>query len=224
MCEKAGADGLELNVSCPHGMPERGMGALLGQNPYLVKRITRAVKQVVDIPVWVKLTPNVTDIGLIARAAASAGADGLVGINTVKALGGIDIDTFTPRPSVSRLSAFGGYSGAAIKPIALRCVAEIVQAVDPSTDSGVSEAEPLPVSAVGGISDWRDAVEFMLLGASTVQVCTAALYRPDMISGLKTGLLKYLKRHRFNGVDSIVRRGLDKVLSHLDLTFDPLEI
>ena len=217
-CESAGADALELNVSCPHGMPECGMGALIGQNPYLVKKITQITKKAVRIPVWVKLTPNVTDLGLIARAGIEGGADGLVGINTVKALAGIDIDSFTPLPNVSRLSTFGGYSGQAIKPIALRCVAEMASEVR-------EQKSEIGISAVGGISNWHDAVEFMLLGASTVQICTAAMYQGiSMIKSLKKGLLLYLKRQGLDSVNALVGLGLDKIIPHSDLTFDPMEI
>src|SRR3989339_427925 len=163
MMADSGADALELNISCPHGMPEKGMGSLIGQDPKLAGLATKAAKKAVGIPVMVKLTPNVTDIKVIARACAENGANALSGINTVKSLPGVNINTLSPLPDVMGKSTFGGYAGRGIKPIALRCIAEMYQ------------ASKLPISAGGGILDWKDAVEFMLLGAQTIQVCTAVM-------------------------------------------------
>jgi dihydropyrimidine dehydrogenase (NAD+) subunit PreA len=178
--EDAGADGLELNFGCPHGMSERGMGSAVGQVPDYTRLITEWVKEVARTPVLVKLTPNVTDIRAIARAAARGGADGLSAINTINSITGIDLDTFTPRPDVHGKSSHGGYCGPAVKPIALHMVQQI------ACDS----ASRLPISAIGGIANWRDAAEFILLGAGSLQVCTAVMhygYRivEDMIDGLK---------------------------------------
>ncbi len=176
--EDAGADGLELNFGCPHGMSERGMGSAVGQVPDYCSMITEWVKEVARTPVLVKLTPNVTDIRPIARAARDGGADGLSAINTINSITGIDLDTLIPRPNVDGASAHGGYCGPAVKPIALHMVQQI------ASDTG------LPISGIGGISDWRDAAEFILLGAQSVQLCTAPMHYgfrivEDMIGGLK---------------------------------------
>ncbi|MFH0888428.1 MAG: NAD-dependent dihydropyrimidine dehydrogenase subunit PreA [Planctomycetota bacterium] len=190
----AGADALELNISCPHGMPERGMGSLIGQNPRLSATITHAVKKAVSIPVIVKLTPNVTDIKLIAKACAQSGADALSGINTVKSLAGIDIEKLSPLPSVNEKGTFGGYAGQGIKPIALRCVAEMFQATK------------LPISAGGGIFNWNDAVEFLLIGARTLQLCSAVMFSGyPIIHSLKKGLQKYIQQHNFRRSDAPIR-------------------
>ncbi len=177
--EEAGADGLELNFGCPHGMSERGMGSAVGQVPEYTEMITSWAKEKASTPVLVKLTPNITDIRTVARAAKRGGADGLSAINTINSITGIDLDTFVPRPNVDGRSSHGGYCGPAVRPIALN----MVQQVQSDPDSA------LPLSGIGGISDWRDAVEFILLGCSTVQVCTAVMhygYRivEEMIDGL----------------------------------------
>jgi dihydropyrimidine dehydrogenase (NAD+) subunit PreA len=178
--EDAGSDALELNFGCPHGMSERGMGSAVGQVPEYCSMITEWVKEVARTPVLVKLTPNITDIRPVARAARKGGADGLSAINTINSITGIDLDTLTPRPFVDGSSAHGGYCGPAVKPIALHMVQQI--ASDPDVQ--------LPISAIGGVSSWRDAAEFILLGAQSVQLCTAPMHWgfrmvEDMIDGLK---------------------------------------
>src|SRR6266576_4114527 len=177
--EDAGSDGLELNFGCPHGMSERGMGSAVGQVPEYTQMITEWVKEKARTPVLVKLTPNISDIRTVARAAKRGGADGLSAINTINSITGIDLDTFVPRPNVDGKSSHGGYCGPAVKPIALNMVQQIQ--ADPASE--------LPLSGIGGIGSWRDAAEFILLGCGTVQVCTAAMhygYRivEDMIDGL----------------------------------------
>ena len=176
--EDAGSDGLELNFGCPHGMSERGMGSAVGQVPEYTQMITEWVKEAAHTPVLVKLTPNIGDIRVPARAAAKAKADGLSAINTINSITGIDLETLIPRPEVDGKSAHGGYCGPAVKPIALHMVQQI--AADPG----------LPISGIGGVSGWRDAAEFILLGCGTVQVCTAAMHYgfrivEDMIDGLR---------------------------------------
>src|SRR5437899_1878279 len=158
--EDAGADGLELNFGCPHGMSERGMGAAVGQVPEYTCRITEWVKEAAKTPVIVKLTPNITDVTYAARAAKKGGADAVSLINTINSITGIDLDDFSPRPKVAGRSSHGGYCGPAVKPIALNMVASVAQ------DAQVG----LPISGIGGISTWRDAAEFLSLGATTVQV------------------------------------------------------
>jgi len=177
--EDAGSDGLELNFGCPHGMSERGMGSAVGQVPEYTSLITEWVKEVARTPVLVKLTPNISDIRTVARAARRGGADGLSAINTINSITGIDLDTLIPRPQVDGSSAHGGYCGPAVKPIALHLVQQL------TGDALVG----LPVSGIGGVSSWQEAAEFLLLGCHTVQVCTAAMhygYRivEDMIDGL----------------------------------------
>src|SRR5438552_1742691 len=177
--EDGGPDGLELNFGCPHGMSERGMGSAVGQVPDYACMITEWAKEAARTPVLVKLTPNITDIRTVARAAKRGGADGLSAINTLNSITGIDLDTLTPRPDVGGKSSHGGYCGPAVKPIALHMVQQIAG----------DEASRLPISGIGGISGWQEAAEFILLGAGTVQVCTAAMHYgfrivEDMVDGL----------------------------------------
>ncbi|PAD30219.1 NAD-dependent dihydropyrimidine dehydrogenase subunit PreA [Paenibacillus sp. 7523-1] len=177
--EAVGVDGLELNFGCPHGMAERGMGAASGQQPDLVELQTMWVKEVATTPVIVKLTPNVTDITATARAAVRGGADAISLINTINSLAGVDLDSWNTVPHVGGKGAHGGYCGPAVKPIALNMVAECAR----HPEVGV------PISGIGGISDWRDTAEFLLMGATGVQVCTAAMHHgfrivEDMIDGL----------------------------------------
>ncbi|MDH3233801.1 MAG: NAD-dependent dihydropyrimidine dehydrogenase subunit PreA [Alphaproteobacteria bacterium] len=179
--EDTGADGVELNFGCPHGMSERGMGAAVGQVPEYIEMVTRWCKASTRMPVIVKLTPNITDIRYPARAAKTGGADAVSLVNTVTSIISVDIDRMTPEPRIGAQGSHGGYCGPAIKPIALNMVAQIAR--DPETHG-------LPISGIGGITTWRDAVEFMALGAKNVQVCTAAMTYgfkivEEMIEGLK---------------------------------------
>ncbi len=208
--EDAGADGLELNFGCPHGMSERGMGSAVGQVPDYTCQIVEWVKEVARTPVIVKLTPNVTDVVYPARAAARGGADALSLINTINSITGIDLNTMTPRPAVHGASAHGGYCGPAVKPIALNMVAAVCQ--DPG----------LPVSGIGGISTWQDAAEFILLGATTVQVCTAVMHRGfRVISDLLDGLSNYLDTHGLPNVAALRGQSLSRVKrwEQLDLNY-----
>jgi dihydropyrimidine dehydrogenase (NAD+) subunit PreA len=178
--EETGADGVELNFGCPHGMSERGMGAAVGQVPDYVEMVTRWCKQHSRMPVIVKLTPNVTNILGPARAAVRGGADAVSLINTVNSIIAVDLDAMAPVPVVGGKGTHGGYCGPAVKPIALNMVAEIAR--DP-------ECRNIPIYGIGGIETWRDAAEFVSLGAGTVQVCTAAMHYgfrivDDMIDGL----------------------------------------
>ncbi|MDP2317402.1 MAG: NAD-dependent dihydropyrimidine dehydrogenase subunit PreA [Pseudomonadota bacterium] len=209
----AGADGLELNFGCPHGMCERGMGSAVGQEPAVNERITGWVKEYSTIPVLVKLTPNVSNILPHGMAAQRGGADGVSLINTIKSIIGVDIDRYVLEPRVAGLSTNGGYCGPAVKPIALFMTGELGRHPD----------FRIPISGIGGISTWRDAVEFLLLGASSVQVCTAVMlhgYRivEDMIEGLET----YMRTHQFERVDQMVGRALPSFSEwgNLDLNYD----
>ena len=177
--EDTGCDGLELNFGCPHGMCERGMGSSVGQEPKLITEITRWVKEFAKTPVLVKLTPNTGDIVEAGIAARAGGGDGISLINTIKSLVSVDLDRLVPLPRVGRGSTNGGYCGPAVKPIALHMVAALAR-----------EAEVgIPISGIGGISNWRDAAEFIALGSTSVQVCTAVMHYgfrivEDMIEGL----------------------------------------
>ena len=180
MVEDTGADGVELNFGCPHGMSERGMGSAVGQVPEYIEMVAAWVKQHSKLPCIVKLTPNITDIRWPARAAHKGGTDAVSLINTINSITTIDLDLMAPTPTVDGKGTHGGYCGPAVRPIALNMVAEIAR--DPQTAG-------LPISAIGGIGTWRDAAEFIALGAGTVQVCTAAMHYgfrivEDMISGL----------------------------------------
>jgi dihydropyrimidine dehydrogenase (NAD+) subunit PreA len=211
--EDAGADGLELNFGCPHGMCERGMGSAVGQEPRVNERITGWAKEFATVPVLVKLTPNVSDILPHGLAAKAGGADGVSLINTIKSLIGVDLDTFVPQPVVGGLSTNGGYCGAAVRPIALHMAAALAR----------DERFGLPISGIGGITNWRDAVEFLLLGSSSVQVCTEVMLRgyrivEDMIEGLET----YMRDHGFERMDQLVGKAVPQFSEwgELDLNYE----
>jgi dihydropyrimidine dehydrogenase (NAD+) subunit PreA len=210
--EDSGADGLELNFGCPHGMSERGMGSAVGQVPEYTEMITGWVKEKARTPVLVKLTPNITDIRQIARAAKRAGADGLSAINTINSITGIDLDTLEPRPNVDGLSSHGGYCGPAVKPIALNMVHQLHN----------DEASRLPISGIGGIGTWRDAAEFILLGCGTVQVCTAAMhYGYRIVEDMIDGLQNWMREKGFANIEDFRGRSAPKVTdwNHLNLNF-----
>jgi dihydropyrimidine dehydrogenase (NAD+) subunit PreA len=205
--EGAGADMIECSFSCPHGMPERGMGSAVGQDADLTYERAKWVVEAVDIPVLIKLTPNVTDMRPIAARVKEAGAAGVTAINTVKALLGFDLDTFAPIPSVEGRSTEGGFSGPAVKPIALRFVADVAR------DVGI------PVAGVGGVTTWKDAVELMLAGAGIVQVCTAVMrYGYDIVEELSEGLSLYLGDKGLASPADLIGKGLANVVSHESLS------
>ena len=200
--QNAGADGIELNFGCPHGMCERGMGSAVGQEPSVLKTITSWVMEVAKIPVIVKLTPNISDITDPARAAKEGGANAISLINTIQSLVGVDIDNFVPYPIVDGQSTNGGYCGPAVKPIALNMTKNCAQI--PGWD--------LPISGIGGVETWRDAVEFMLLGAGNVQVCTAVMhYGFGIIREIKSGFERYMDEKGFKTVDEMVGKALPNV-------------
>ncbi|HYW69090.1 MAG TPA: NAD-dependent dihydropyrimidine dehydrogenase subunit PreA [bacterium] len=201
--EGAGADMIECSFSCPHGMPERGMGSAVGQDAGLTFERAQWVVDAVDIPVLIKLTPNVTDMRPVAAKVKEAGAAGITCINTVKGLIGFDLDTFAPLPSVNGQSTEGGYSGPAVKPIALRFVADVAKDVQ------------IPVAGVGGVVTWKDAVEFLLAGAGIVQVCTAVMrYGYDIVEELNEGLAFYLEDKGLTSPMELVGKGLGGLVSH----------
>ena len=200
--QNAGADGIELNFGCPHGMCERGMGSAVGQEPDVLETITRWVMEVATIPVIVKLTPNISDITEPAQAARRAGANAISLINTIQSLVGVDIDNFVTYPVVENHSSNGGYCGPAVKPIALNMVKNCAK----------HPLVQIPISGIGGIENWRDAVEFMLLGASSVQVCTAVMhYGFGIIRDMTSGLEQYMDSHGFATIDQFVGKALPNV-------------
>lgn len=197
--EGVGVDALELNFGCPHGMCERGMGSAVGQEPALLKLITSWAKEYAKVPVIVKLTPNITDVTVPAEAAKQAGADAVSLINTIKSIIHVDLDTFTPLPQVDGQSTNGGYCGPAVKPIALHMVGSIAR----------KHRGSLPISGIGGISTWKDAVEFLLLGSSSLQVCTAVMHHGyRIIEDLNQGLSDYLDSKGMKSVSELVGRAL----------------
>jgi len=206
--EAIGVDGLELNFGCPHGMAERGMGAASGQQPDLVEMQTYWVKEVAQTPVIVKLTPNITDITVTARHAVKGGADAISLINTINSLAGVDIHTWNTIPHVAGKGAHGGYCGPAVKPIALNMVAECAR------DARVG----VPISGIGGVSTWQDAVEFMLMGATGVQVCTAAMHHGfRIVEEMIDGLNNYLDEKGIASVEELTGKSVTKYSNWGDL-------
>ncbi|MGI4865703.1 MAG: NAD-dependent dihydropyrimidine dehydrogenase subunit PreA [Janthinobacterium lividum] len=206
--QDAGADGLELNFGCPHGMCERGMGSAVGQEPRILQMITEWVMEVATVPVIVKLTPNISDVTEPALAARRAGANAISLINTIQSIVGVDLDLFAPYPIVDGKGTNGGYCGPAVKPIALNMVKNCAQHPDIK----------LPISGIGGIENWRDAVEHILLGASAVQVCTAAMHFGfGIIREMTAGLSQYMTEKGFATIDQMVGRALPNVLHWEDL-------
>ncbi len=196
--EETGADGLELNFGCPHGMSERGMGSAVGQVPEYIEMVARWCKQATRMPVIVKLTPNITDIRYPARAAKKGGADAVSLINTINSIVAVDLDSFAPVPTIDGKGSHGGYCGPAVKPIALNMVGEIAR--DPETFG-------LPISGIGGIETWRDAAEYISLGCGTVQVCTAVMtYGFKIVEEMIDGMKKYMDSHGFSTIEDF--RGL----------------
>jgi dihydropyrimidine dehydrogenase (NAD+) subunit PreA len=210
--QDTGADGIELNFGCPHGMNERGMGSAVGQVPDYARMITGWVKEVATVPVMVKLTPNVTDVTPIGRAAVAGGADALSLINTLNSVMGVDLDTLAPKPAVRGLGSHGGYCGPAVKPVALHMVAAL--AGDPTIK--------VPISGIGGIQAWQDAVEFFLLGAGSVQVCTAVMhYGFRIIEQLVSGLEGWMLEKGFQRLSNFVGRSVPRLKpwGELDLNY-----
>ncbi|MCH8905042.1 MAG: NAD-dependent dihydropyrimidine dehydrogenase subunit PreA [Bacteroidetes bacterium] len=209
--ENAGVDGIELNFGCPHGMCERGMGSAVGQEPKVLETIVGWVKEVAKTPVIVKLTPNITDITEPALAAKQGGGDAISLINTFQSLVGVDIDNYVPYPVVDGQSTNGGYCGPAVKPIALNMVKSCAQ----DTSLG------LPISGIGGIETWRDAVEYLLLGANNVQVCTAVMhYGFGIIREMLPGLERYMTDKGFDTIDEMQGKALGNVKTWEELNLN----
>jgi dihydropyrimidine dehydrogenase (NAD+) subunit PreA len=194
-----GADGVELNFGCPHGMCERGMGSAVGQQPAVTEEIVSWVMEAATIPVIVKLTPNITDIVYAARAARKGGANAISLINTLNSITQVNLENLVPEPFVAGLSTHGGYCGPAVKPIALNMVQSC--AADPEV--------ALPVSGIGGIANWRDAAEFIALGSVSVQVCTAIMhYGFRIVEDMIEGLNDYLDARGFKSVLELVGKAV----------------
>ncbi len=210
--EDTGCDGLELNFGCPHGMCERGMGSAVGQEPKVMAELIRWVMEVATVPVIVKLTPNVSSILEPGLAACEAGAHAVSLINTVQSIIGVDLDRWVPLPRVGNASSHGGYCGPAVKPIALRMVGELARCPEFT----------LPISGIGGISTWRDAAEFLALGAGSVQVCTAVMHHGyRIIEDLVEGLDDYLTQKKMTSVSDLIGRAVTafKDWGELDLNY-----
>jgi dihydropyrimidine dehydrogenase (NAD+) subunit PreA len=209
--ENAGADGIELNFGCPHGMCERGMGSAVGQEPEVLKTIVGWVKEASNIPVITKLTPNVSEIVYPGLAAYQGGSDAISLINTIKSIVGIDLDTYAPYPIVDGKGTNGGYCGPAVKPIALNMLKDLAQH---------SEISKIPISGIGGIETWRDVVEFILLGATSVQVCTAVMhYGFGIVREMETGLRQFMEEKNYNTIYDFAGKALPNVTEwkHLNL-------
>ncbi|MGI1663142.1 NAD-dependent dihydropyrimidine dehydrogenase subunit PreA [Palleronia sp. KMU-117] len=203
LVEETGADGIELNFGCPHGMSERGMGSAVGQVPEYIEMVTRWCKQTTRMPVIVKLTPNITDIRYPARAAKAGGADAVSLINTVSSITAVNLDTMSPEPSIDGRGSHGGYCGPAVKPIALNMVAEIARD---------AETRGLPISGIGGVTTWRDAAEFLALGAGNVQVCTAAMtYGFKIVQEMISGLSQWMDEKGYASVAEVSGRAVPNV-------------
>src|SRR5258705_11373507 len=204
----SGADGVELNFGCPHGMCERGMGSAVGQQPPVTERIVSWVMEAATIPVIVKLTPNITDVVYAGRAARKGGGNAISLINTINSITQVNLDTMVPEPFVAGRSTHGGYCGPAVKPIALNMVQSC--AADPEVQ--------LPLSGIGGISSWRDAAEFIALGSTSVQVCTAVMhYGFRIVEDMIEGLSNYLDSKGMKSVNELRGRAVPSYAEWGDL-------
>jgi dihydropyrimidine dehydrogenase (NAD+) subunit PreA len=213
LVEETGADGVELNFGCPHGMSERGMGSAVGQVPEYIEMVTRWVKQNTRMPCIVKLTPNITDIRKPAAAAKAGGADAVSLINTINSITSVNLDLFAPEPTIDGKGAHGGYCGPAVKPIALNMVAEIARSAD---------LRGLPISGIGGVTTWRDAAEYLAMGAGNVQVCTAAMtYGFKIVQEMISGLSDYLDSKGMHSPADLVGRAVPNTSDwqHLNLNY-----
>lgn len=213
-CAACGVDGFELNFSCPHGLPERAMGAAMGQNPELLKEVCAWVRGATTLPVWAKMTPNITHITDPARASLESGCDGISAINTILSVMGVNLDTLRPEPTVEGYSLPGGYSGKAVRPIALRMVMELATMM-------LGERGAFPdrtISAIGGVESGDDAAQFILLGASTVQVCTGVMIHGyGHVKTMCEQLEAFMDKHGFETIEDFRGHALQYFSSHADL-------
>ena len=210
--ELTGADGVELNFGCPHGMAERGMGSAVGQVPEYIQMVTEWVKKHSHLPCIVKLTPNITNILGPAQAAKAGGADAVSLINTINSITSVNLDAMSPEPMIDGKGTHGGYCGPAVKPIAMNMVAEIARN---------AETAGLPISGIGGVTTWRDAAEFMALGAGNVQVCTAAMtYGFKVVQEMISGLSQWMDEKGYASTSDFVGMATPKVTDWQHLNLD----
>lgn len=210
-CQSAGVDAFELNMSCPHGLPERKMGAAMGENPDILEEVCRWVMEVAKKPVWAKMTPNVTHIEDPTRASLRAGCDGISAINTIRSVLGVDLETLRPEPSVEGYTTPGGYSCQAIMPIALRMCMEISKVIR-------SEFPGRTLSGIGGIETGNDAAQFFLLGCDTVQVCTGVMkHGYAIVRPMQEQLLAFMEQHKFERLEDFKGHSLQYFTTHADL-------
>src|SRR5438067_3402807 len=210
-CQDAGVDSFELNFSCPHGLPERKMGAAMGENPEILQEVAGWVMAAAKKPVWAKMTPNVTRIEEPSRAAFRAGAQGVSAINTIRSVMAVNLDTLRPEPTVEGHTTPGGYSCKAVRPIALRMVMEIATMIR-------REFPGRTVSAIGGIETGGDAAQFILLGADTTQVCTGVMkFGYDMVKRMCDELLAFMEKHKFETLADFKGKSLDYFTTHAEL-------
>ncbi|MCH8840549.1 MAG: NAD-dependent dihydropyrimidine dehydrogenase subunit PreA [Planctomycetes bacterium] len=210
-CEELGVDAFELNFSCPHGLPERKMGSAMGEDPDILKEVCGWVDAVATVPVWAKMTPNVTHIEDPTRASLQAGCEGISAINTIRSIIGVDLETLRPEPSVEGFTTPGGYSSRAVMPIALRMVMEIAQVIR-------DEFPDRTLSGIGGVETGHDAAQFILLGADTVQVCTGVMkfgYR--IVQEMCEQLLAFMEKHGFETLGDFKGHSLQFFSTHFEL-------
>ena len=210
-CQEVGVDAFELNFSCPHGLPERRMGSAMGIDPDMVEEVTGWVMEVAKIPVWAKMTPNVTHIEDPTSAALRAGADGIAAINTIRSVLGVDLKSLRPEPCVEGYTTPGGYSCQAIKPIALRNCMEIATLIK-------NEFAGRTLSGIGGVETGQDAAEFILLGSDTVQVCTGVMKMGyGMVKPMIEQLSEFMDEHGFSSIDDFKGHSLQFFRTHAEL-------
>lgn len=210
-CQNAGCDAFELNMSCPHGLPERKMGAAMGENPDILLEVCGWVMEVATRPVWAKMTPNITHIEDPSRAALRAGCDGISAINTIRSVLGVDLDTLRPEPTVEGYTTPGGYSCQAVLPIALRMSMEIAKLIQ-------AEFPGRTLSGIGGIETGEDAAQFILLGCDTVQVCTGVMkFGYPLVKGMQEQLLAFMEKHKFERLEDFKGHSLQFFTTHADL-------
>jgi dihydropyrimidine dehydrogenase (NADP+)/dihydropyrimidine dehydrogenase (NAD+) subunit PreA len=210
-CQEAGCDAFELNMSCPHGLPERKMGAAMGENPDILEEVCRWVMEVAKKPVWAKMTPNVTHIEDPTRASLRAGCDGIAAINTIRSVLGVDLDTLRPEPTVEGYTTPGGYSCQAVMPVALRMCMEIAKVIQ-------NEFPGRTLSGIGGIETGNDAAQFILLGCDTVQVCTGVMkFGYPIVKPMQEQLLGFMEKHKFDTLGDFKGHSVQFFTTHADL-------
>ncbi len=210
-CQEAGVDAFELNFSCPHGLPERKMGSAMGEDPDILKEVTGWVMKAATVPVWAKMTPNVTHIEDPTRAALQAGCEGISAINTIRSVASVNLETLRPEPTIEGYTTPGGYSCQAVRPIALRMCMEIAQVIE-------QEFPDRTLSGIGGIETGGDAAQFILLGADTVQVCTGVMKMGyGFVKPMCEELLAFMEQHKFESISDFKGHSVQYFTTHADL-------